>query len=191
MLKNSLPEKLSESVVNSFKKTEVFEKIKFKFYTSSFLMISSIMGLTYIYMNYSYYNELYSTKNLIQESKNILNYNIKINRKKNLIEYCEIKSEIITLKKHLSELIENQKIIIMHLEEVKLLKNKDDNKLICRPDCISEVSLSPIKQPDLVIECKLDTEEDKDQEYDELLNECYDLIPLNNIKKNTALSWLF
>ena len=74
MLKNSIPEKLSESVVNSFKKTEVFEKIKFKFYTSSFLMISSIMGLTYIYMNYSYYNELYSTKNLIQESKNILNY---------------------------------------------------------------------------------------------------------------------
>jgi hypothetical protein len=191
MLKNSLPEKLSESVVNSFKKTEAFEKIKFKFYTSSFLMISSIMGLTYIYMNYSYYNELYSTKNLIQESKNILNYNIKINRKKNLIEYCEIKSEIITLKKHLSELIENQKIIIMHLEEVKLLKNNDDNKLICRPDCISEVSFSPIKQPDLVIECKLDTEEDKDQEYDELLNECYDLIPLNNIKKNTALSWLF
>jgi hypothetical protein len=30
-----------------------------------------------------------------------------------------------------------------------------------------------------------------DSEDNELLNECYDSIPLNNLKKTTGLSWLF
>jgi hypothetical protein len=30
-----------------------------------------------------------------------------------------------------------------------------------------------------------------DDDYDELENECYDSIPMSNLKKNTGLNWFF
>lgn len=189
-----LTERISESITNTIKKTEAFEKLgKIEFYISSFVIISSIMGLTCVYMNYSTCKEIYNTKKQIQGNENVIKYNIEINRKRNLSEHCKIKSEILILGKQLSEIIENQKKIISQLDELKLLKNTDDIK---QTDIVStSTSMSSFSQnnvPSLVIECKLDIDEDnKDQDYDELLNECYDTIPLNNIKKNIGLSWLF
>jgi hypothetical protein len=54
-------------------------------------------------------------------------------------------------------------------------------------------TFSPIKIPSVLDESIVSnvTDDNKDKEYDELLNECYDAIPLNNLKKTTGLSWLF
>jgi len=46
-------------------------------------------------------------------------------------------------------------------------------------------SFSPIKIPTNIYD------DIRENDYDELMNECYDTIPLNNVKKNTGLSWLF
>jgi hypothetical protein len=51
-------------------------------------------------------------------------------------------------------------------------------------------TFSQIKIP-LLLDTNIIDDDIKDNEYDELLNECYDTIPLNNFKKTTGLSWLF
>jgi len=186
----SLTEKLSESIVATFKKTEVFEKLRnFEFYLTSFFTISSIVGLTCACFNYINYTKHQYNTELIKENENMIKLIIDNNRKRNLIEHCKLKSEILILGNQLSEIYENQKIIINKLDELKLLKNIDDVKSVTHTE---NMSFSPIKVPSLVIECKLDiNEDDYDEDYDELSHECYDSIPLNNIKKNTNLSWLF
>lgn len=197
MSDNYLTDKLSESIITTFKKTELFEKIdKVHFYVTSFVLLSSIMGLTCVYLNYSSNTELQYVKDKIDNNDNILKSNIELNRRRNLIEHCKIKSEVLNLERYLSEIIENQGIIINHLKEIKLLKNPADIKLIVKNDTVSAstsmTSFSPIKVPNLVAEFNLDvTEDNNDQDYDELLNECYDNMPLNNAKKNMTLSWLF
>ena len=147
-------------------------------------------------MNYSNNKEISTAKELLQENENIIKYTIEMNRKRNLIEHCKIKSEILILGNQLLEIIENQKKITRQLEDLKTgvneFKTNDGLNLSAESENAPMSVMSSIRVPNLVIECKLDTAEDaKDEEYDELLNECYDAIPLNNIKKNTGLSWIF
>lgn len=197
----NLTDKITESITNAFKKTEVFEKIgKFEFYVNSFLIITSIVGVTSIYINILNRERIKDIKQDIQGNENVLKYNIQINRKRNLIEHCNLKSEILILNKQLALILENQEKIINELEEMKLIKISEQNKLsinISKIDCISAStsmnSFSPIKIPALLDDNHSNNVADdvKDQDYDELLNECYDAIPLNNLKKNTGLSWIF
>lgn len=200
MSEGNLTDKITESITNSLKKTEVFEKFgKFEFYVNSFLIITSIVGVTSIYMNISNIDRINNIKTDIQGNENILKYNIQINRKRNLIEHSNLKSEILILNKQLSLLLENQEKIINELEEMKLIKISEQNRLsinISKIDCISAStsmnSFSPIKIPAILDENVSNVANDvTDHDYDELLNECYDAIPLNNFKKNTGLSWLF
>jgi hypothetical protein len=144
--------------------------------------------------------DIHNIKEEIQGNENVLKYHIEINRKRNLIEHCNLKSEILILNKQLSLLLENQEKIINQLEEMKLIKISEQNKLsinISKIDCISAstsmTTFSPIKIPSVLDESIVSnvTDDNKDKEYDELLNECYDAIPLNNLKKTTGLSWLF
>lgn len=194
MTETRLTEKISESITSVFKKSEVFEKWeKTQIYVTSFLFISSIVSLTSIYLNYINAKDLYNIRLGMAENETTLESIIRVNHIHSLNEHCKLKSEISTLGKQFSEIIENQKIIINHLEEIK---NRYDVNSVIQTDTKSSNtsinSFSPNKVPSLVIECTLDISEDnKEQDYDELLNECYDSIPLNNIKKNTNLSWLF
>jgi hypothetical protein len=197
----NVTDRISETITNVLKKTEVFEKIvNLKFYVNSFIIITTIVGVTTIYMNILNTANINDIKEDIRENENILKYNIEINRKRNLIEHCNLKSEIQILNKQLSLLLENQENIITSLEEMKLIKISEQNKLtinISKNDCISAStsmnSFSPIKIPIILDESFVSnvTDDNKDKEYDELLNECYDAIPLNNIKKTTGLNWLF
>jgi hypothetical protein len=79
------------------------------------------------------------------------------------------------------------------------LKNEIENssRLIdkikeLKPEMISEIApvvlFEPLKVNTLPKNNYIIQE---DTEYDELINECYDSIPLNNVKKHTGLSWLF
>ena len=197
----NLTDRISETITNAFKKTELFEIFgKFQLYVNSFLIITSIIGVTNIYMNTLTNFDIHNIKEEIQGNENVLKYHIEINRKRNLIEHCNLKSEILILNKQLSLLLENQEKIINQLEEMKLIKISEQNKLsinISKIDCISAstsmTTFSPIKIPSVLDESIVSnvTDDNKDKEYDELLNECYDAIPLNNLKKTTGLSWLF
>lgn len=179
-----LTDKISKSIAGVFDKWE-----KIEFYVSSFLLISSIMGLTTIYLNYSHTTDLCTIKQSIAKNDTTLESIVHVNHLHNLNEQCKLNSELSTIEKQLSEIIENQKIIINHVEEIK---NLNDIKFVNKSTNTSMNSFSPNKVSSLVIECTLDINEDnKEQDYDELSNECYDSIPLNNIKKHTNLSWLF
>jgi hypothetical protein len=194
----NLADKISETIINAFKKTEVFEKFgKFQLYVNSFLVITVLFGVTSISINMLTRHEISDIKHELQGSENVLKYHIDINRKRNLIEHCNLKSEILILNKQMSLLLENQEKIISLLEEMKLIKNSDEHRLsinISKIDCISASTsmntFSPIKIP-LLLDTNNIADDVKDQEYDELFNECYDTIPLNNLKKTTGLSWLF
>jgi hypothetical protein len=187
MAQANLTENLSEMVTKALKKTEIFEKIlKIEFYVGSFVLISTLMGITTIYMNFSNKNNIDTIKQDICENERVVKYNIESNHRQNLLQYDNLKSEFFILNKKISELIEHQQNIINQLEEIKSI-NKSEEHIICNhiSTSTSMSSFSPIKITNTIFE------DVRDHEYDELLNECYDTIPLNNLKKNTGLSWIF
>lgn len=183
MSDSNLTDKISETITNVFKKTEVFEKMeKIQFYFSSFFIISSIIGLTSIYINYCNLDKIKQLEEQIKGSENVLKYNIEINQKQNRIIY----NKFIELLKNEAE--NTSKLI----DEINDLQNS-------RPEVVSATtsmsSFSPLK---IILPEKKDDwnndiieQEIKEIQDNELLNECYDSIPMNNIKKQTALSWLF
>lgn len=78
---------------------------------------------------------------------------------------------------------QNQKLIQM-LKELA-----EDEK---KKDCVGSYNVfSPIKPPEIVEADKLFHQSIIANEDDELMNECYDAIPLNNIKKHTKSVWYF
>jgi hypothetical protein len=178
-----LTEKLYESIVNKAKKTELFEKLgNFKFYINSFLIITSLIGVTSICINILTRLDISYTKKNIKKIENTLKYEIEINGKHNSINYIQLKLDI---NKQLSLLLENQKIIIKQLEEAKLINNSEENSLPIN-------TFAPIKFSTILNDNYLENDiKNSDEDYDELLNECYDTMPLNNLKKNTGLYWLF
>ncbi len=194
----NITDKISETITNTLKKTEVFEKIgKIQFYINSFLIVTIFFGVTTISINMLTRFDIGNMKEELEGNENILKYHIDINRKRNLIEHCGLKSEILILNKQMALLLENQEKIISQLEDIKLIKNSEEHRLsinISKIDCMSASTsmntFSPIKIP-LLLDTNIIDDDIKDNEYDELLNECYDTIPLNNFKKTTGLSWLF
>lgn len=194
MSQTNLTENLSEIVTKTFKKTEIFEKIvKLEFYVGSFVLFSSIIGVTCIYMSFLNSKELTDTKKCIEGSERVLKYNIETNLKQIMTHHFRTNSDFLALNDQLSELIENQKTMIYLLEEIKLIKKAEEYMNRIRTSNNTSVSsFSPIKNANTIFDVKTDIDEDiRDEEYDELLNECYDIIPLNNVKKNTGLSWLY
>ena len=184
MSDSNLRDKISETIINVFKKTEVFEKIgkigKMQFYVNSFLIISSIIGLTNIYINYCNIDKIDNLEEKIKESENILKYNIKINRKQNQIIYNNLINE-------LKNEVELTSKLFNQIKESKMYKPE----MISASTSIS--SFSPIKiiLPPENNDCDNNIIMQKEIEDNELLNESYDSIPMNNLKKNTSLIWLF
>jgi len=190
MTDSNLTEKLSETITNAFKKTEVFEKIgKIEFYIGSFVIMSSIIGLTNIYMNYHNTNKIKQLEEKLDGSENVLKYNIEINRKQHALCYNKI---IEQLKNETSASIDTQQKITEKLMEIKVLMQNSKKDIISASTSVT--TFSPIKSVNSIDDWKhniIEQEEFKNYEDDELMNECYDSMPLNNVKKNTGLSWIF
>lgn len=186
----NLTDKVSETITNIFKKTEVFEKIEnIQFYLNSFVVISSIIGITSIYINYCNLDKIKCLEYKIKETEKILNYNIKINRKQNQIIYNKLIDE---LKKQ----VEISSKLISKITETQSFK----------PEMISAstsiTSFSPLKitmpiETDDIVNQNDDWVNQNDYKNnnidsdDELIKECYDSIPMNNAKKYISLNWLF
>jgi hypothetical protein len=188
MSDNNLTEKISETITNAFKKTKVFEKIgKIEIYIGSFIAVSTIISLTSLYMHYSNMSKIKSLEDKIEGSKNVLKHNIEVNRLQNTMRYDKIVKHI---KDEKVILIDTENKIIEKIMDVKLLLQNPKKDLVSESTSMS--TFSPFKSI-----CSIDgwkdniihQEDVKEIEDDELLNECYDTIPLNNLKKNTG-SWL-
>jgi len=188
MSDSNLTEKISETITNAFKKTNVFEKIgKIEIYIGSFIIVSSIISLTSIYLNYSATNKIQRLEEKIEGSKNVLKHNIETNRYLNMSYHSKL---IKQFRNQSNVLSDTQEKITEKILEIKSLIPDSKKEVVSVSTSVS--SLSPIKSIDSIDGWKeniIQEDDIKAIEDDELLNECYDTMPLNNLKKNTT-SWL-
>lgn len=184
MSDSNLTERVSETITSAIKKTLAFEKIcKIEFYVGTFVIMSSIIGLTNIYINYHNANKIKNLEEKLEGSENILRYKIEMNNKQNILYFNKI---IEQLKIETSVSIDTQQKIIEKLMEITVLMQNSKKDVISASTSVT--TFSPIKSVNTIDDWKHDIIE---QEDDELMNECYDTIPLNNLKKTTGLSWIF
>ena len=162
----NLTDKFVENINNALKKTKIFEKMETTYFCiNSFIIISSIIGLTSIYINY--YN-LDKIKHLEEKIKD----NIEINQKQNQ-----------TIINKLVEQAKNADISYKLIDKIIEIQHFKP-EMISASTSISSFSQNlPPENHDIYVIDK------KNNDDDELINECYDSIPLNNLKKNTGLNW--
>jgi hypothetical protein len=144
------------------------------------LLATFMLSIASVYINVLNAHEIDKIKNDVANCENRLKNAINIIFNKWLIKQFSVESKFSILNKQITLLIENNKTII---EDIQLLRKSEDRFCIKISPNASINTFSPIKIPSVI-----HTEDHYD---DELLNECYDIIPMNNLKKNTGLSWLF
>jgi hypothetical protein len=184
----NLTDKISETITNAFKKTKVFEKIgKIEIYIGSFIVVSTIISLTNIYMHYCNMDKIKRLEDKLEGTENVLKHNIEINRLDNASRHHKI-------VKHIKDgnliSVDAEKKIIEKIMDIKLMLQNSKKDLVS--ESTSMTAFSPFKSIDSIDgwrEHIIKQEDVKEMEDDELLNECYDSIPLNNLKKKTG-SWL-
>jgi hypothetical protein len=177
----NLTEKISETITNAFKRTKVFEKIgKIEIYIGSFIVVSSIVSLTNIYMHYCNMDRIKKLEEQIEGCKNVLKHNIEINRQENALRDHKIVKHI---KDATTLSVDGQQKITEKIIDLKLLLQNSKKYLVS--ESTSMYGFSPFKSIDSIDGWKEYIVKQEDIEDDELLNECYDSIPLNNLKKNT------
>lgn len=192
MSDSNLTEKITDSINNIINKTKIFEKIdNLQFIIGSFTIFTSVIGITNIIINYS-------NRNMIKNNEEIINKNrysvedLLINNNKIYITFLE--NKINELENKLLTTLKEQKNEENILHEIKnlLIFNIQKKNCISASTSISSILLESPKNPlnsrqsnDLSINQE-DLVEDN-----ELINECYDNIPLNNIKKTINSNWFF
>lgn len=190
MSDTNLTDKITETITNVFKKTQVFEKIEnIKFYINSFVIVSSIIGLTSIYINYCNLDRIKILEEEIKGTENVLKYNIEINRKQYQLVYNklieQLKNEVQISRKFLDQIREIQYSKPEMISASTSISSFSPLKIVLPPE-----NEDWINQNSDWINHIIDNK-DNNNDYDELINECYDSIPLNNLKKKTGLNWFF
>ncbi len=164
----NLTDKFVENINNAFKKTKIFEKMETTYFRiNSFIVISSIIGLTSIYINYCNLDKIKRLEEKIKES-------VEINQKQNQ-----------TIINKLVEQATNADISYKLIDKITEIQHFKP-EMIAASTSISSFSQNlPPENDDIDVIDKNNKYDDDD----ELINECYDSIPLNNLKKNTGLNW--
>lgn len=173
MSDSNLTNKISETITGVFKKTKIFEKMeKIQFLVGTFVVVTSIIGITSIYMNYLNSSKICQISENQENISNIIEIKdiAQIKKLENIINQLDLKIHI---------LLENQNNMI---NDIKNLPVYNIQKIQGIHVSTSTSSFSPDK-------C-LTIKKINDVDDNELLDECYDSIPLNKIK-TTGLTWLF
>jgi hypothetical protein len=159
---------------------KVFEKSQKDTYIN-FILFVSITSLSCKYLKYSINNKFEESQSHINMVTDKLSYDIIFANKQQIFCNDNTKNYLNIINNKLDDIITNQKNIIYEIEELK--KHKD------HLNCSNTTTSASVKHFSPIITNIFD--DTSDQEYDELSNECYDNIPLNNLKKNNSLSWLY
>jgi hypothetical protein len=169
---------------DSYESSEIMEKYiyaeieKTNFNIKIIVIVSSIVGLTNMYINYCNVEKIKQLEEKMEACENVLKYNNEINKlntisNNNFIE--QLKNDITIsndTQQKFNETLFDLEGLIQNLKKEVI----STSALVNTFHPIND--LKQHKEPTIY-------------EDDELMNECYDLIPLNNIKKSTGLSWLF
>lgn len=188
----NLTEKITEAINNVLKKTKIFEKTdKLSFYIKTFVVVSSIIGITNIFINYTNNNNVNNLVKVMSNNKNDL---IDIIENNNSQRINLLENKIAGLEDRLCVVLENQKLILSEIKKISVIN-------VCKKECISaSTSISSFMVDQLPLyqnnTCKQEKEdraekdkEEGNEEENELENECYDNIPLSNVKKHTIINW--
>jgi GTPase involved in cell partitioning and DNA repair len=182
MSDTNLSEKISDSILNFFKKTTVLEKIdKFEFYIKSIVFMSSIYLTGNMLCNYIMLQNQSKYNNNISSEVNCIK-NIKIKMLYDNIIVLHNKIDALEVK--LTNLIETQQYTLnkIYISSTFLENPKQQNIKNDLPNLVTS-----IEEHD-----KIEEHNKNEEDYCEISNECYDNIPLNNLKKTTGLKgWLF
>jgi hypothetical protein len=197
MTDSNLSDKITDSINIFFKKPEVFQKTeKIKFYIGTFFIFSSIIGITGILINYSNSNRINKINKNLSKIDSSIKDNVKINRS---ICIRTIENRISDFENKIFILLLDQQKTLNKIEklltEIQTLSILDIHKkqTISVSTSTSSINMNLLEQ-NVNTEKKEEEYEKKEEEYennedDELMNECYDVIPLNNLKKNTLINW--
>jgi len=206
---DNLTDKISESITNILKKTQISNKLdKLGYY-----LIIPATGI-FLFSFYSFFS-LYNQNKTIRD-ENILMNQININILNKLEDKILILNERISiLEKDLKEQLEKQHIILTSINNIPILnigrdekeisrtssnisltndtspKNYDINTNLYEDDTIKNYDQNEKSYEDYNLSNVIfDNKDNKDNEYindDELLDDCYDSLPLNGVKKVTGL----
>ena len=164
---------ISETISNAFKKTKLFEKMtSLQLYIGTFAIITSIIGITNIYMNYS--NTLLM-KNSIKNDDTTKIINQLNSNHDELVQLLQKKVEILETK--LVVLFNSQHNILIEIKNLPAL-NIEKKFSVSTGTCFTP----PNTTSKTVSKKGCDT-------IDELTDECYDNMPLSNVKKNIGMNW--
>ena len=162
--------KMIDYICTIIKNSKEFKQ--FNFYTNFFLLTTIILNITNItiyYLNITEINKLLKINHSIYIDiidKKSYNINNKINI---LLENQQYYLRLITNKhKHKDE------------DEEKYEENNEENSSI--------LSFNVESTPDSVIDDANSVIDDAD---DKLINECYDIVPVTNIKQTSLFRWIF
>ena len=173
-----LNDKINEVIDSVIKKNNIFDKIlEFKKLNSGFIFFSTITS-TFLILNSLY-----------------INYKLNI-------KYCNLKNkieEIDIMHNKINDIIEiNKSIIILVKENQNLIQNNLNNlnnvNLYSINSTLSSGSLyynNSFNSNETINETINQTSNEDINDDDELISECYDNIPCNNIKKVTGINRLF
>lgn len=156
---------------------EIHKIDKLEFYIGSSFAFLSIIGITSIYIHLLQFSKIQKLEKMVHHLVSVEKDNT------STIETCMRK-----LKNELSSVIQINLLNIIDMHQ-RLIDRLTPLKSIALSRSTSMTDFSPV---DSYEESNVDVSNDVCIDEDnELLNECYDSIPLNNIKKNTGLNWLF
>jgi len=173
---------ISETITNIFKKSNLSNKANnVQLLLGISLIIPTAIGL----LGYFGYNNLiYENKKLQYDMQQIYNLNYEYSKKLN--------DRINILEIELKEQLEKNHILLTTISETPLLNIYKDKPISACSSTISIMMEDSPGKPTIHIEEECNKQidlqqDDKIVEDDELLNECYDSIPLSNTKKITGI----
>lgn len=200
MTDSNLTEKMSLSITKAFKKTDFFEKFeRMRFYTYSFIVFSSIIGISGLVMHYLNTNAMIENFNNLNRAKKDISNDIDL---KNDLLNKKLEEKINELENKILALLNEQTVMLNDVANLSIVEKKE---VVSRATSVSSFisELAPKKNESMVSDEGWHLSE-KDESLDnvnyvndvnnddEIMNECYDSIPLNNFKKVTGLKgWLF
>lgn len=198
MSETSITDKITDSisvtVTNVLKKSGISDKIdKIGFYIFLPFVGFILVGV--------YGFQVLVKENIKNHDENMILHNtnkefiIHLNNKIDILN-----EKISSLEKNLTERLDNQQTTLNNISEIPLLNICNEKSILSSSSIslsIDEINEEPVtyinehKEENIIEDKNDEWFYSKDQENDELINECYDNLPLNGVKKATGFKSLF
>lgn len=171
---------MSDSKIGIFISNMIRKTDRIEFYIGSSFAILSIVGITSIYIHYLQFSKIKQLECKLNDIELL---------HKNNTQYVDLfKSDtMIQFKNDLLHITDIHQKLVEKISQLTSLQNKDTISTSTSMTTFTPNTTIDNSDPPMLYDPTINC----DEEDNELLNECYDAIPLNNVKKNTKLNWLY